>query len=280
VKLSVLIPAHDEAGYIGPCLEALLASDPVPDQISPHILVLANGCSDNTADIARSYGERLRARGWQFDVTEIATGGKLNALNTGDRQAGGDIRVYLDADVIVDTGLLPELAALLNTSEPRYAGGRPRVSTAKSAVTRAYARFWQRLPFVSGSTVPGFGIFAMNQAGRDRWGDWPDIISDDTFARLQFTPAERASAAAGYSWPMVEGFAALVRVRRRQNRGVEEVGRLFPALPANDDASTLTAAGLLRLALADPVGFCVYAAVALTVKSPFLSNRERWSRGR
>ena len=279
MRLSVLIPAHNEAGYLAACLGALLKSDPLPGDISGEILVLANGCSDGTAGIARSHIDQARAAGWELLVTEITTGGKLNALNTGDAQATGEIRVYLDADVIVDPGLMSELAAILSVPAPRYASGRPRVSAATSPVTRAYARFWQQLPFVT-SSVPGFGLFAMNTTGRNRWGNWPDIISDDTFARLQFAPEERFAVTAGYCWPMVEGFAALVRVRRRQNRGVDEIMQCYPALSANDDKPSLPAARLAGLALRDPVGFLIYAVTSLTVKSPFFSSREHWTRGR
>lgn len=279
MKLSVLIPAHNEADYIGACLGAMLASDPLPEGIEGEILVLANGCSDNTAGIARGYAGQAAGAGWGLKVIEIAEGGKLNALNIGDAQARGGMRVYLDADVVVDPALPGQLAGLLSTPAPRYAGGQPRVAPARSAVTRAYARFWQRLPFVT-DTVPGFGIFAMNNAGRARWQDWPDIISDDTFARLNFAPGERVAAEAGYSWPMVEGFARLVRVRRRQNRGVEEIARLFPGLLANDDKPTPDAGSLARLALRDPSGFLTYAAVALAVKSPLFASADRWTRGR
>lgn len=276
MKLSVLIPAHDEAAYIGDCLSAVLASDPLPQGMKGEVLVLANGCSDDTAARARDCAV---PGGWTLQVVEIKEGGKLNALNIGDEMAGGEIRVYLDADVTVDPPLLAELAALLSCPEPRYASGRPRVAPALSQITRTYARFWQRLPFFN-ETAPGFGLFAMNQAGRARWGDWPDIISDDTFARLSFPPTERHSAKAGYSWPMVEGFAALVRVRRRQDKGVAEIAERFPALSSNDDKPRLSRADLLKLAIRDPLGFATYAAVSLAVKSPFFTNKDAWARGR
>lgn len=80
--------------------------------------------------------------------------------------------------------------ALASTPAARYASGTPRVSPAKSWVTRAYARFWQQLPFAS-SDAPDFGVFAVKAAGRARWGRFPDIISNDTYVRLLFAPRER-----------------------------------------------------------------------------------------
>ena len=127
--------------------------------------------------------------------------------------------------------------------------------------------------------VPGFGLFAMNRAGRERWGAWPDIISDDTFARLQFAPAERRSVDAPYDWPMIDRLGALVRVRRRQNRGVEEIARDHPALLRNHDAPG-AAPPLWRRALRHPFDFAVYAGVILAGKLPARPGAARWARGR
>jgi glycosyltransferase involved in cell wall biosynthesis len=275
--LSVLIPAHNEADYIASCLAALFASEPLPADVNVEVLVLANGCTDETANRARAC---TPPPGWALHVLELAKGDKLAALNQGDAQALGDMLVYLDADVTVDPALLPQIALSLHrVTGPAYRGGSPRVAAAQSIVTRAYARVWQNLPFVQ-EGVPGFGVFAMNRAGRQRWEHWPAIISDDTFARLQFTPQERQRLSAGYTWPMVEGFRNLVRVRRRQDQGVAEISRRFPDLLRNDDKNPVTLPRLLRIAGRHPVGLLVYLAVAVAVRSPLFSNRSNWERGR
>lgn len=278
-SISILLPAHDEAAYIGPCLTALLGSDPLPAGWRAEVIVIANGCRDDTATRARGFADRAAARGWSLRVIELDSGGKLGALNRGDAAAQGGVRVYLDADVTVSPPLLGEIVQALDSSAARYASGQPRVAPARSSVTGAYARFWALLPFVR-DDVPGFGLFAMNAAGRARWGDWPDIISDDTFARLHFAPSERVRVPAVYDWPMVEGFANLVRVRRRQNQGVAEIAARFPELLENDAKTPVPLRDLLGWLLRDPAGFAVYAAVALAVKSPLFRNRERWARGR
>jgi len=274
--ISVLIPAHNEADYIGACLQALFASAPLPDGSTGEVLVLANGCSDDTAEIAANV---TPSSGWSMQVLDFPEGGKLNALNAGDAAAKGDILVYLDADVVVEPDLLPQIAMALAQDVALYASGRPIVAPATNWITSAYGRFWQQLPFVA-QGVPGFGLFAMTRAGRQRWGHWPDIISDDTFARLSFTPAERISVMARYHWPMVEGLGNLVRVRRRQNIGVAEIEQMFPALTQNDDKPHLALAELLQMALRAPVGFASYVLVSLLVKTPLFTSKSRWARGR
>lgn len=273
--LSVIIPASNEADLIGRCLEAVLASTGFAD-LAVEVLVLANGCRDDTAQIARGYAGAASARGWHLEVAELATAGKLNALNEGDRRARAAIRAYLDADVVVSLPLLAEIRETLDRPEARYASGRAIIAPAKTAFARAYARFYAKVPFMR-TGVPGCGLFAVNQAGRGRWGDFPDIISDDTFVRLSFSTEERVGVAASYTWPIAEGFGNLVRVRRRQDAGVAEIARLYPDLMANDDKPRFGIEQVLGLALSDPAAFAAYTVVALAVR---LRRPHGWERGR
>ena len=274
--VSVLIPAHNEADWLPACLDALCAADPVAGPVE--VIVVANGCTDDTAELARKKAPAFEARGWALRVLELAQGSKLGALNAGEAAARGAVLVYLDADVLVSPPLLAQLAEALAEDAPRYASGMPQVTTSGDWVTRHYTRFWQTTGFMTHG-VPGFGVFAMNRAGRARWREWPDIISDDTFARLNFRPEERIAVPAPYAWPMIEGFAPLVRVRRRQDIGVAEVEQLFPDLMRNDDAHDQMRP-FWRRALADPLGALVFVAVRLTICAPVFRSANRWVRGR
>lgn len=275
--VSVILPACNESALIGACLKALLASDWPGDTPAPEVIVVANGCVDDTAARARGAIDGFAARGWRLRVIERAEGGKLAALNAGDAEALSGIRIYLDADVTVSKALLAQLYAALSRPGARYASGRLRI-TAHGWAARAYARTWRQVPFMSDG-VPGCGVFAVNAEGRARWPEFPDVISDDTFVRLSFTPEERASVPAYYEWPIAEGLAALVRVRRRQDAGVAQVGKLYPRLLGNDDKLPLSAIGKLRMALRDPIGFAVYSGVALLVRLTPQAHPE-WSRSR
>ncbi|PIE07341.1 MAG: glycosyl transferase [Rhodobacterales bacterium] len=274
MSLSVIVPACNEAGYIGACLTAVLDST---DIAGLDVVVAANGCTDDTAARARAFQERFAQRGWRLEVLELPALGKPGALDAADAAARHDMRAYLDADVCISPRLLSQLVAALSVPQPLYASGRPHV-TAHSPISRAYARFWTRLPFVADG-VPGFGIFAVNAQGRARWAQFPKIISDDTFVRLLFAPHERVMVAASYDWPLIEGFRRLVRVRRRQDDGVRELARLYPALMENDAKDSPTGPWLLKQAFRDPVAFATYAAVTLAVKSG-IGRQEGWARGR
>ncbi|MTH77823.1 glycosyltransferase [Paracoccus aestuariivivens] len=271
---TILIPAHDEADYIDACLDSLLQQD---HQDRVEVIVIANGCRDDTAARGRARIPAFADRGWSLRVEELAQGGKIGALNNGDACARDGIRIYLDADIRMSPELLSGLVEVLDVDIPRYAGGRLVVAPAKSSVSRHYARFWQKLPFVARG-VTGAGLFAVNAAGRKRWAEFPEIISDDTFARLQFTEAERFLVDAPYLWPIVEGFGPLVKVRRRQDRGVTEIAQKFPHLLDNQGHVRPDRSELSRLAASDPVGFATYSAVALAVRTR--RKDDGWSRGR
>lgn len=275
-RISVIIAARNEENYIQPCLKSLLAQEGLkPGELE--VIVAANACTDATVKAASDLTAAFAARGWALAVMYLAEGGKLGAVAAAEQAATGRCLAYLDADVICDPLLLGQIAEVLAAPQPLYATGRLVVASSPNRVTRAYARIWQRLPFVEQGAV-GAGFFAMNRAGRGRWGDWPRIISDDTFARLNFAPKERIEVAAPYHWPMVEGFGNLVRVRRRQDAGVIEVRTLYPQLFDNDTKAPVSKGLALRLLLKDPLGMLVYLAVHIAVRMKPASAE--WTRGR
>lgn len=277
--LVVIIPASNESALIATCLRSVLAQDDGAGRLL--VVVAANGCRDDTAAQAQALAGDFAARGWDLRVLDIAEGGKTNALNRAEAALGGAEaaapRAYLDADVTCDPPLMGQLVAALATDAPRYATGTLAVRRADSAITRRYAAIWTRLPFVTGGAV-GAGLFAVNAAGRARWGAFPDIISDDTFVRMSFTPDERIETPARYHWPMVEGLANLIRVRRRQDAGVHQIARLYPDLPRNEAKTAVTPALLARLGLRDPLGLGVYLWVHVATR--LRNSGTEWSRGR
>ncbi|HEY1238407.1 MAG TPA: glycosyltransferase family 2 protein, partial [Solirubrobacterales bacterium] len=88
---SVVIPAHDEAAVIGRCLDALFSGF---ERGELDVVVVCNGCTDRTADVARSSDHRVR-------VVELAEAAKPAALRAGDAAASTFPRLYLDADVVL-----------------------------------------------------------------------------------------------------------------------------------------------------------------------------------
>lgn len=278
--LSILIPANNEAARIGDCLTAVLASN-LPDTFDkpPEIIVIANGCTDETAKVASGYMQQAKNNQWHLKVIELTAGNKLSALNSGDAKAGFSMRIYLDADVIVSPDLMDELHTVLDQDGPVYASGTVIMPVPKTWVSQAYRRIYSRVPFFTHG-VAGCGLFAVNELARKRWGQFPDIISDDTFVRLHFSPKERIGVSATYQWPIVEGLSNLLKVRRRQNIGVAQIATLYPALLKNDDKPPSSYMHILKLFLSDPIGFCIYIFVSLAVRMRGKAITTNWERGR
>ncbi|MFD1045725.1 hypothetical protein ACFQ1S_09175, partial [Kibdelosporangium lantanae] len=84
-------------------------------------------------------------------------------------------------------------------------------------MARGYARVWSQLPAVAGQ-VTGAGCYAVNPAGRARWGAFPaDVVADDGFVRMLFSLSERRLAG-GFLMVLPEG-RELVSVVHRWRSG-------------------------------------------------------------
>lgn len=179
---SIVIPAHNEGRVIGRLLDSLLAESRT-DEFD--IVVVCNGCTDDTARVAAGRGDGVR-------VVEIAEPSKHRALRAGDEHARGFPRLYVDADVVITTSdvraltqPLDESSAILATAPERdlpLAGCAWRV--------RAYYRVWQRLPAVRQGLF-GRGVIAVSEAGYARIAALPPLMADDLAASLAFGPDER-----------------------------------------------------------------------------------------
>ncbi len=283
--LTVIIPAHNEEGYIGRCLKSVLDQTVTPDQTGGlQIIVAVNGTTDGTVAEASAFTDQAKVAGWTLDVLDIKEGGKPIALNKGDAAAGpmaeGDSRIYLDADIVMDAEVFAQIHDALSKPTPAYASGQMVVTEAQSWVTRKFIHLWRRVPFMATSGATGAGLFAVNAAGRKRWGEFPSIIADDSFVRLQFEPHERTAVAASFYWPPVEGFKALVKVRRRQDAGGAQIAELYPDLVANEGKAPVKPKDHLKLFLGSPLSYAVYVTVMLAVKFGATSNQTEWTRGR
>ncbi|MCL6667586.1 MULTISPECIES: glycosyltransferase [Streptomyces] len=222
---SIVIPAHNEAPVLGRLLDALLA-DSLSDD-APDIVVVCNGCTDDTASVAAARGPRVR-------VVEIPVPSKHAALRAGDDHARGFPRVYVDADVVI-TGadvrtltepLEDETSGILATAPER------RIPLAGCAWrVRAYYRVWQRLPAVREGLF-GRGVIAVSKAGHARIAALPPLMADDLAASLAFSaPERRVVDAAGVvirpprTWPDLirrRIRAAVSTAQVEQHRGPQE----------------------------------------------------------
>lgn len=102
-QIGVLIPAHNEAACITATLQSILPQVRTPDRV----VVVADNCTDNTADLARSLGATVLERHNEHQR------GKGYALDFGLQYlaaAPPDVVIVIDADCDVQPGCLVALA--------------------------------------------------------------------------------------------------------------------------------------------------------------------------
>ncbi len=178
---SVVVPAHNEAKGLSENLTALL--DGIPHG-AVEVVVVCNGCTDDTAAVARKVpGVR---------VLEIAEASKTRAVEVGNASAMTYPRLHLDADVrLTGTDLLRLVDALDEDGVLAVAPGRSIPTEHSSWPVRAYYRVWQSLPAVR-TGLFGRGAFCLTAEGQARVGAaGGSLMNDDLVASELFTPAER-----------------------------------------------------------------------------------------
>lgn len=216
--VSVIIPAHNEEKVISRALHSCLGGYASNDL---EVIVCCNGCTDQTAGIARSFGDRVR-------VIEIAEASKCAALNAGDAVARSFPRIYMDADVRIDPTALHSIERALDTPGVLAVAPKMRVDLSGSAFgVRAFYRIWLSLPYHENAMI-GSGLYALSKEGRSRFSQFPEIISDDGFVRRQFSEIERRSLPdCHFEVCAPADIYSLIRVKSRVALGNRELKRRF-----------------------------------------------------
>ncbi len=109
----IIVPAHNEASILGPRLAALKVA---ASASSTSILVLADNCTDSTAEIARAAGVRVAER---HDPERRGKGFALDFARRTLSDDPPDVVIVIDADCITDARSIEQLVALCGSS------GRP-----------------------------------------------------------------------------------------------------------------------------------------------------------
>jgi glycosyltransferase involved in cell wall biosynthesis len=120
MNISLILCTYNRCGALVTALESLAAST-LPISVDWEVLVVDNNSTDRTRDIVESFGRRYPHR---FRYLFEPQQGKSYALNSGIREAFGDVLAFTDDDATVEATWLQNLTARLNDSEWVGAGGR------------------------------------------------------------------------------------------------------------------------------------------------------------
>jgi biofilm PGA synthesis N-glycosyltransferase PgaC len=117
LRLTALVPAHNEALTIAATLESLWGQSRPPDRI----VVIADNCTDDTAEVARQHGAEVFA-------TVNNTNKKAGVLNQAlagmfDHIDAGDVAMVMDADSVLVPEFLQTAMARLGADSDLIAVG-------------------------------------------------------------------------------------------------------------------------------------------------------------
>jgi glycosyltransferase involved in cell wall biosynthesis len=222
--ISIIVPACNEAAVLERCLSALTAGAE-PSELE--VIVVCNGCTDESAAIARRFVGPVR-------VIETPVGSKINALNLGDGAAHGFPRFYVDADVVLNLTSIRAITQKLQAGEVLAAA--PRISHDLRNCSWAVKAFYnvdRHMPsFREG--IGGSGVYALSENGRARFSEFPKLTADDGFVRLTFKPGERSSVDGAESIVTPpSNLRGLIQIKTRSHFGSYELRNRYPELFTN-----------------------------------------------
>jgi glycosyltransferase involved in cell wall biosynthesis len=174
VRLSIIIPALNEAGYLAAAVEQARARATLAP---PHEIIVADCAStDGTADLAAHLGTRLIAG-------RPPPSCRAAACNCGAAEATGDVLLFLDADTLVPWGYDWAIRQALRF--PEVAGGAFEFALDGPQVGLRLVEFINRIRYILWPLYYGDqGIFARAGAFRAA-GGYPErrLLEASDFCR-------------------------------------------------------------------------------------------------
>jgi glycosyltransferase involved in cell wall biosynthesis len=157
---SIIIPAFNEEEYLGGTLTAVKAAQSVFPHRICEIIVVDNNSTDNTAQIAKSFGATVIFE----PVNQIS-----RARNRGAKAAKGKYLIFLDADTLISPGLLGKTLEFLDTGKIAAGGTVVDDSQVKIPREKFLIHLWN---FISRfrKLAAGLYLFCLRQAWQDIGG--------------------------------------------------------------------------------------------------------------
>ena len=138
MKLSFVIPAHNEQDHIGQCLSSIL-KELYGNPCDMEIIVVNNASSDRTAEIARSYPG--------VQVVDEPVKGLVVARRTGFEKATGGLVANVDADTMLPHGWIDKVLREFENDPKLVCLSGPFIYYDLSLWGRGWQRFFYGLAF-------------------------------------------------------------------------------------------------------------------------------------
>lgn len=254
---SVIVPAHNEARVIPRLLRQLVPTAGASDL---DVIVVANGCTDETAAVAATFGEPVRVA-----ILQVAS--KRAALDEGDRLARTFPRIYVDADVELGAVDIRALDAALR--RPGVLAAAPERTfdfDGSPLLVRWYYDVWTRLPQVRCGLF-GRGVIGVSAEGHVRIANLPPVIGDDLAVSLAIRPGERTIVPDARV--VIHPPRTAADLLRRRVRAAIAVSQIEGAEGGPDASARTSRADLAAIVRAEPLmapRVLLFAAVAVLAR--------------
>lgn len=158
----VLIPAYNEAAGIGATVKSVLDAKYPLDKL--RVVVIADNCSDATAEIARSCGAEV----WQRNDPENP--GKGQALEWAFHQVptesfSFDFAAIIDADTLLDPGFFREIATSATADQNKFSAAVYQGRYEFSAVSEKTNQWFETFTLASKAAENSFVYLPRSAAG-------------------------------------------------------------------------------------------------------------------
>jgi cellulose synthase/poly-beta-1,6-N-acetylglucosamine synthase-like glycosyltransferase len=233
--VTVVLPVHNGALWLRDKLESILAQD-YPQRLVD-IIVISDGSTDGTDDIARSFLSRMR-----MEILYLPKCGKARCLNVALDRAAGEILFYTDVRQRLDRACLRNLISCFADPTVGVVSGELIILQGASAAEANIDRYWRYEKWIRKSlsaidSVPGAtgAVYAMR---RKLARPMPaDTLLDDVYLPMgAFFAGYRIlldDSAIAYDYPT--SLKSEFRRKVRTLAGVYQLMGTYPALlgPAN-----------------------------------------------
>ncbi|MCE2572800.1 glycosyltransferase family 2 protein [Motilimonas eburnea] len=246
--LTVVIPAYNEAN----CIEQTLSEyeELVGDRLE--VIVIPNGCDDNTADIVRNHFSNMR-------MVELTEGSKIAAINKGIELASHSHIMIQDADVVISKSDVAKILAFIQTTVYLFASPLTRVIEDSNFWVRKYYRFLKVTPAYRAGMVNS-GVYLLSPKAIEKLGNLPRVIADDGYVKGVLGPENVTKINDCFSVVKTpKNLWSLIKIKTRSKLGNLELKEKFVSpTTGKNGISSLFKIALKERMLSD---FLVYISV-------------------
>jgi len=152
VKVSVIIPARNEALRIDPCLDSLVKQS-YPQELT-EIIFVDDFSTDKTSDHILVYGEKIKLLHLSDFVRDPINSYKKKAIETGIDHSSGELIICTDADCSMGKDWIQTIVHAYKKDGPQFIAAPVKILSTGNKIS-----IFQALDFISLQGITGAAVY-------------------------------------------------------------------------------------------------------------------------